>query len=922
VCVLEYKDSLNLPGTPFKMKANLKNKEPETLKKWEALNLENYVREQRKDSETFLLHDGPPYANGKIHMGHALNKVLKDIVVKYKTMRGYYSPYVPGWDTHGLPIEHKVTTELGEKAKKLTKLKIRELCEEYALKYVDIQREGFKRLGIRGDWEHPYITLDPKYESKVLETFNALVKNENVYRNKKPIHWCAECGTALAEAEIEYHDHKSPSIYVKFEITENEYVVIWTTTPWTLPANLAVAFGPNLDYVKIKVENEYWYMAEALVEKTMKAANIENYEITEKLKGSDFEGKKAKHPFMNRDSIFVLADYVTIEDGTGCVHTAPGHGVEDYQTGLKYKMDILSPVNEGGVFTSEAGKYEGLKIWDANKVIINDLKESGHLVGVHTIAHSYPHCWRCKSPVIFRATEQWFISIDKADLREKALKEIEKVDWIPDWGENRIRGMVEDRPDWCISRQRAWGIPIPAVKCNDCGEVNLTSDLVEKVISIVKNEGSNSWFKREVSDFLPDGYKCQKCGGTHFTKEEDILDVWIDSGASFESVVKQREELAQFPIDLYLEGSDQHRGWFQSALLLSVAKNEIAPFKAVLTHGFIKDEEGKKMSKSIGNVIVPDEIIDTYGADILRLWVASADYRGDIKISYDILKQQAEVYRKFRNTVRFLLGNISDFDPVQDYVKYEEMTEIDKWGMMKLHDLIKKVTYFFENYEFYRVHHMLNKFCTVDMSSVYLDIIKDRIYTEGQKSLLRRSAQTVMYEIAVNLTKLLAPMITFTSEEIYNFLPESAIKFETIQAEKWPEFNENYLDSKLEEKWNKILELREDVTKALEEKRRDKFIGNSVEAKVIIETKNPELAELIKSYDNYFMCDIFIVSQLEIGNVDEGFEGEVSKIKVLKAEGEKCERCWKIDIATGKDENYPATCPRCAKVLSSQNKLN
>ena len=912
---MEYKDTLNLPETSFKMKANLKQKEPEILKKWEETDIEKVINEVRKDNPVFLLHDGPPYANGDIHMGHALNKVLKDIVIKYKTMKGFRAPFVPGWDTHGLPIEHKVTTQLGEKAHQLSKLKIREICREYALKQVDIQKKGFKRLGVTADWDKPYITLEPEYEAGVLETLNSLLKSGNIYRNKKPIYWCAECETALAEAEVEYHDHTSPSIYVKFKMSEGEYAVIWTTTPWTLPANVAIAVNPQYDYVKVNIGSEVWIISESLVEKVMKKAGIEEYEITDKFKGKELEGKSAEHPFAERKSVFVLADYVTLEDGTGLVHTAPGHGAEDYMTGLKYKLPVLSPVDHQGKFTEEAGKYTGMKIWDSNKVIIEDLKKSGNLVAVENITHSYPHCWRCKSPIIFRATEQWFVSVDNNDLRKKVLDEIKKVEWIPEWGENRITSMISDRPDWCISRQRAWGIPIPAVRCVETGEVILTEKMMEQFVDIVRKEGTDAWWKYDTDVLFPEGFGCETSENYTYEKMEDILDVWIDSGASWQSVVNTRDELKKYPADLYLEGSDQHRGWFNSSIFLSVGMNGIAPYKSVLTHGFIKDEEGKKMSKSSGNGMMPQEIIDQYGADILRLWVASADYRGDIRISSDILKQQAEVYRKFRNTIRYILGNINDFDPAKNYVKYEDMQEIDQWAMMKLNELIKNVNAYYEKYEFYRVHNLLNKFCTIDMSAIYLDIIKDRIYSEKKDSLLRRSAQTAMYEIGMTLTKLMAPITTFTSEEIYGYLPEGSGKFDTVQLESWPAFEESYINEELNAKWEKILKLREDVTKALEEKRRDKFIGNSLDASVIVEIKDKDIYETVSKYDKNFMADIFITSGFEISEVSEGFEGEVSKVNVIKAPGEKCERCWKIDENVGKDKEHPTLCPRCVSAV-------
>ncbi|MDY6894167.1 MAG: isoleucine--tRNA ligase [Thermotogota bacterium] len=916
---MDYKDTINLPKTSFKMKANLKEKEPQILRKWDDLNIAYYLRNNRMEGKKFVLHDGPPYANGDIHMGTALNKVLKDIVLKYKTLRGFDAPYVPGWDTHGLPIEHNVTTKLGDKAKTLNKSEIRKLCEDYAMKFVDVQRESFKRLGVMGFWDKPYLTLKPEYEAKVLEILRTLVEAGNIYRGTKPIYWCTECQTALAEAEVEYHDHTSDSIYVKFPFVgeNNTYVIIWTTTPWTLPANVAIAVHPNFDYAKVEVGNEYWIMAKELVDKTMKEAGIDDYKIIDTFKGSTLEGAKARHPFIDRDSLLVLADYVTLEEGTGCVHTAPGHGMEDYITGTKYNLQVISPVDSRGYFTDEAGKYKGLKIWEANKEIIKDLKENGFLVQSGKLTHSYPHCWRCKNPVIFRATPQWFIDLEKNNYREKVLEEIKKVNWIPKWGENRISSMVRERPDWVISRQRAWGIPIPAIKCEDCGETILDTKILDHVIEIIKKEGSNAWFEKETKELLPNGYKCPKCEGSNFKKEEDILDVWIDSGSSFEAVANLREELKKFPVDLYLEGSDQHRGWFQSSIFLSVAKHGIAPYESVLTHGFIKDEEGKKMSKSLGNVVNPKDIINKYGADILRLWVASADYRMDIKISYKILEQQVETYRKLRNTIRFLLGNINDFNPNEDYVDYEEMSEIDQWAMMKLHNLIKNVTKAFDNYEFYKVHYLINNFCTIDMSATYLDIIKDRIYVEGKKSKLRRSAQTVLYETAVALNKMISPILPFTAEEVYDYLNYSN-KYETIFAELWPEYKENYLNEQLEEKWNKIFGLREDVLKALEEKRKEKSLGNSLDAKVIINLKDDTLRQILSQYDNNSIADLFIVSQFEFGNIDDGFEGRYATIKVTKAEGEKCERCWKVDPNTGKDPDFPNVCPRCARVLKEE----
>ncbi|RKX48980.1 MAG: isoleucine--tRNA ligase [Thermotogae bacterium] len=913
---MDYKDTLNLPSTGFKMKANFVNKEPMQLKEWDKIRLYEYIREQRQGAPLFVLHDGPPYANGNIHVGTALNKILKDFIIKYKTLRGFDAPYIPGWDTHGLPIEQKVTSELGSKSKELPKPEIRKLCRKYATKYYKLQRDQFKRLGVRGDWKNPYLTFDPKYEANVLRILSKLVKQNQIYRKLKPIYWCTHCETALAEAEVEYHDHESYSIYVKFRDKSDPklYYVIWTTTPWTLPANVAIALNPDFDYCEVDAGEERYVIAKELVEKTMEEFGIEGYQVVATKKGSEYEGRKAQHPFMDRESLVVLADYVELDAGTGCVHTAPGHGEDDYHTGLRYNLPILSPVNDDGTFTAQAGKYQGLHVFKANPVIVEDLKNSGHLLGEGKITHSYPHCWRCKKPIIFRATEQWFVDIDANDLRKKALDEIKKTDWHPAWGENRITAMVQDRPDWCISRQRSWGIPIPAFKCADCGEVILDGNLIDHFASIVEEKGTDVWFLYDVERLLPEGYSCPKCGSKHLKKLEDILDVWIDSGASFEAVVKNRDEL-RFPSDVYIEGSDQHRGWFQSSLLLSVASEEIAPFKTVITHGFINDEKGRKMSKSLGNVIDPQEINEKYGAEILRLWVASSNYQEDIRISMNIIKQQIENYRKIRNTLRYLLGNLSDFKP-EDALSYEKMLELDRWALMKLHRLIRDVTTHYENYEFYKVHMAVMKFIVTDMSAFYLDIIKDRLYVEGKNSIQRRSAQTVLFEILTALAKILSPILTFTMEEVYGFFPESVKTYATIQAEKWPAFKEEYIDLKLEKRWEQVINLREDVLKALEIARSKKEIGNSLDAKVVLELKDRELAKVMSTFKSEELADIFIVSQVAFGKVDDGFEGEVSNVKVVRAEGEKCERCWKYSTETGANPKYPGTCPRCARVLS------
>jgi len=914
---LDYKETLNLPRTNFQMKANLVNKEPEILKRWEEQKIYEKTLEYRADAPTYLLHDGPPYANGDIHLGTAMNKVLKDFVTRYKTMRGYRAPYVPGWDTHGLPIEHRVTTMLGDEAKNKTPVEIRRLCKDFALKFVNIQREQFKRLGIKGDWENPYITLDPEYEYHILDVFKTLVEMGNVYRGNKPVYWCPNCRTALAEAEIEYHDHESPSIYVKFQMVEDPktYIVIWTTTPWTIPANVAIALHPEYTYTKIKVGEEYWIVAEGLLQKFSAETGV-HFEVVEKFLGSELEGKLTKHPLYDRTSIVVLADYVTLEDGTGCVHTAPGHGEEDYQTGLKYNLPVLSPVDDEGKFTKEAGKYEGLKIWDANKVIVEDLKNNGALIKYGKVQHSYPHCWRCKGPVMFRATPQWFISVDKNDLRKKVLEQIKNVKWYPAWGENRITAMVQERPDWTISRQRVWGVPIPAVICRHCGEVILDARVIEKFANIVREKGTDAWFEMDVEHFLPEGLTCSKCGGNEFDKTYDTLDVWIDSGCSWEAVVHSKGE--KFPVDLYLEGDDQHRGWFQSSIFLSTAKTGVAPFKAVVTHGFIKDEQGRKMSKSLGNVVDPMEIVNKYGADILRLWVASTDFFDNIRVGKNIIEQQVEVYRKLRNTIRYLLSNLYDFTE-SDLLPYEKLLPLDKWALGRLQKYIEQVTSYYEEFEYSKVYNATVKYCTTELSAIYLDILKDRLYVEAKDSIYRRSAQTVLYYILDALVKILAPIIPFTAEEAYQESP--AKRFESVHLEYWPEVRKEFVDDQLLEEFQHLLLVRDDVLKALEEARTSDLIGHSLDAHVYIEPKNEEIAALLKKYEG-ILDEFFIVSAVTL--TDENLEGAVTgqfvDVLVKHADGEKCQRCWKYHPDTGKDEKHPETCPRCSAVLRGERK--
>ncbi|ACM23406.1 isoleucine--tRNA ligase [Thermotoga neapolitana] len=918
---MDYKNTLNLPKTSFPMRANLVNKEKAFLKEWEEMDLYNYVLEQRKGKPLFVLHDGPPYANGHIHIGTALNKILKDIVVKYKTMRGYRAPYVPGWDTHGLPIEHRVSQELGDRIKEMSPAEIRKKCEEFALKFVEIQKEEFKRLGVRGDWNNPYITLKPDYEVKILDVFKTLVEQGNVYRSLKPIYWCPRCRTALAEAEIEYHDHRSPSIYVKFRSKDdpNLYIVIWTTTPWTLPANVGIALHPDFEYSVVKVGDERWVIATDLLETFSRETGVDCSEVVEKIRGKDLEGKEFQHPiFEDKTSRVILADYVSLETGTGCVHIAPGHGEEDYVYGhVKYGLPIVSPVDEEGRFTDEAGKYRGMFIEDSNRVIIEDLKEKGILVHASTITHSYPHCWRCKGPVIFRATEQWFISVDHNNLRQRVLEEIDRVKWIPEWGRNRIRSMVEERPDWCISRQRVWGTPIPAVKCKECGEVTLDPKVIEHFMKIVEKEGTNAWFEKDVEELIPDDFRCPKCGARSFEKMLDTLDVWIDSGSSFEYITTREDH--PFPLDMYLEGSDQHRGWFHSSIFLAVAKRGSAPYKEVLTHGFIKDELGRKMSKSLGNVVDPMEVVEKYGAEILRLWLASSDYFNDIKISMRIVEQQTEVYKKIRNTFRFLLGNLEDFDPELDRVPYEKLLTIDKWALGRLQEIIKRATEYYDSYEFSKVYNLVVKYCTTELSSLYLDVVKDRLYVEAKDSLYRRSAQTVMHEILIALMKILAPIMTFTMEEVYSHLHEKDRKYKTVQAEYWPEYREDLIDKKIMEDFEKLLSIREDVLKALEEKRQQDVIGHSLDAEVILVPRNDSVKALLEEYRDV-LEELFIVSKVSLSDGSGELKGELVEVTAKHAEGEKCQRCWKYTTEISRSEEFPAVCPRCLAVLKGERK--
>ncbi len=937
---MDYRASLNLPQTNFKMKANLSQKEPEFLKQWEEEDLYGQIQAATKNKPLYVLHDGPPYANGHIHLGTAFNKVLKDIILKSKRMAGYHCPYVPGWDCHGLPIEHNVDKELGPKKKEIPVLSVRSACRKYAEKWIKIQKNEFRRLGVLGDWDNPYLTINYGYEAAIAREFNRFLLADGVVRSKKPVYWCPSCRTALAEAEVEYHDHASPSIYVKFPLLDdlgekvpalastktggrNVYVLVWTTTPWTLPANLAVAFHPDYRYGALAVGDEIWIMAVDRIEQVFAEFAGDgpgsNPELLATFSAREIEGKKFKHPFMERESPVILADYVTLDTGTGIVHTAPGHGREDYMSGLQYNLPVLSPVDDDGVFTDEAGPYEGLYIYDANSRINSDLKEKGLLVREAAITHSYPHCWRCKKPVIFRATEQWFISLEKNSLREKALEEIRKVAWTPRWGMERIYGMVEGRPDWCLSRQRAWGVPLTVFTCESCGEVVKDAAVAEKIVSTFVEEGADAWFRHETVFFLGKGYSCAHCGTKEFRKENDILDVWFDSGVSYAAVLEEREGL-RAPADLYLEGSDQHRGWFQSSLLASVGTRGIPPYKGVLTHGFVVDGQGKKMSKSVGNVIAPEEVIKKYGAEILRLWVSSEDFRDDIKISDEMLRQLSDAYRKIRNTLRFFLGNLYDFVPETDRVDYGDMEELDRWALLQFELFKRRAVKAYADFDFHVVFHGLYQFCGVTMSAFYLDIIKDRLYTALPGSRERKAAQTVLFDVLSGLLRIMAPVMSFTAAEAWEHLPgEGGSELgSTVFLQEFPPEVPEAMDTDLEEKWKRLLEVRAEITKALEGARRDKVIGHPLEATVLLKASGSLADFLGSNWETLKM--ISIVSELQQAEelTPAMQASEVLPelhLAVLPAPGDKCDRCWTRSETVGSDANHPQLCGRCTSVV-------
>ncbi|MDD5166284.1 MAG: isoleucine--tRNA ligase [Candidatus Omnitrophica bacterium] len=920
----DYKNTLNLPQTKFPMKADLPRREPLLLQEWYAKDIYKLISDNGKGKPKYILHDGPPYANGDIHIGHALNKTLKDIIVKYKTMQGFSSNYVPGWDCHGLPVEHQLFKELKIAKHQIPQLEFRKKAFDYALRYVGIQKEEFKRLGIFGDWENPYLTLSPEYEEGIISSLGILVEKGYIYRGLKPVNWCFKCETALAEAEVEYEDHTSPSIFVKFRLDDSKgypqdsYLLIWTTTPWTLIANVAVAVHPGFRYCLIKTEKGNLVVARDLLEDVLSKTGLEKHEVIKEFNGKELEGLIYNHPFGLRKGKVVLADYVSREEGSGLVHTAPGHGNEDYFTGIKYKLDIVMPVDARGKFDAEVTDFAGMNVLDANPLILEKLEKIGALLFSGKIQHSYPHCWRCKNPVIFRATKQWFMSIDHDDLRKKLLKAIEEdVSWIPPAGKERISAMVELRPDWCLSRQRYWGVPIPALVCQNCHEETLEPAVIKKFAGFASGEGSDAWFSRPVLDFIPQGYKCKHCASDKFIKGSDILDVWFDSGVSSQAVLKKRKELG-FPGALYLEGSDQHRGWFQSSLIPTMCIDGRPPFESVLTHGFVVDGEGRKMSKSLGNVISPQDIIKDYGADILRMWVASSDYNEDIRISKEILTRLSEAYRKIRNTARFILSNLYDFNPDTDKVDYRNLKTIDEWILFMLDDsLLAVVEEAYKNFDFHKAYKAIYDFCNEKLSMYYLDMAKGRLYTYAAGSPERRAVQTVIYEVLNALVRAMAPILVFTSEEIWQHMPKEAkdASVSSVHLLAWPENKDALWKNKREALVSfdsSIIALIPDVAKELEDKRSKGEIGSSFDAKINMLTNSEERYKFLTSLKSE-LCEIFKVSQVEIS-----LNKDSAKIEVNKADGTKCVRCWNYSQSVGQNKEHPLICGSCLKAIGGK----
>jgi len=917
---MDYSKTVNLPKTPFPMKADLPHREPGFQKLWEEIGIYHKLATREAPEGTFLLHDGPPYSNGDIHIGHALNKTLKDFVVRHKAMTGYRTPIIPGWDNHGMPIENKVMEEFRRKHEHPDRMAVRRACREYASHWVEKQREQFKRLGCTADWEHPYLTMSRDYEAAIIKVFGELAEQGYIYRGLKPIHWCIFDETALAEAEIEYEDHKSPSIFVRFPLVKDPerlfgdkpaqdcYTIIWTTTPWTIPANLAVAVHPDYEYVLADAGGRRYLLAAELAAQTMAAIGSESFSVAGMVKGSELEGIVFRHPIYDRDSVLVHAHYVTLDEGTGVVHTAPGHGREDFETGQQYGLDVLCPVDEKGHFTKEAGQFEGLHITrQGNAAVLKALREAGHLLAESEVVHSYPHCWRCHNPLVFRTTVQWFMALDHLDLRRRMIDSLGGIEFYPQEARNRLQAMLENSPDWCLSRQRSWGVGIPVFFCTGCGEPLMTRESIDAVYEDARANGSDSWFEKDASELLPAGTKCPKCGESKFTKETDVLDVWFDSGSSSRAVVEPRN--GTYPASMYLEGSDQHRGWFNRSLVIGMATRGASPFRELVTHGFTLDAEGRKMAKTLGNVVAPQQVIKEVGADVLRLFFASCDYFEDVRIGDEMLTRVTDAYRRIRNTFRFILGNVSDFEPAADSVPYKEMEEIDRYALHRLQELVKQVTRAYGSYEFYKVYHAVHDYCAVDLSGFYLDILKDRLYTSARKSMARRSAQTALYDILSTLARALAPILVHTAEEVWQEMP-GAVKAESVHLAGFPEVRAELVNEELAGRWEKILEVRDRVLLALEEARQSGVIGKPLESRVelVVEKK---LYDLLRPYEDTLPA-VFIVSQVEL------IDGESERIEARTPLGQKCDRCWLVLESVGTHPAHPSLCDRCLEAVENR----
>ena len=916
---MNYKETINLPRTSFSMKANLPEKEPELVKFWEEKRIYEELLEERKEKEKFILHDGPPYANGHIHLGTALNKILKDIVLKYKAKCGYSTPFIPGWDCHGMPIEHSLFQEIKKRKDEIEPVIFRKKAGEFAKRFIDIQRKEFRRLGILADWENPYLTLSPEYEASIVKAFGELYLSGYIYQAYKPIYWCFNCETALAEAEVEYENDISPSIYVKFPVSKESlsrlstidhrisaYFLVWTTTPWTLPANLALALHPEFEYGIFELKGEYLISEEGLFKEICEKSGNKFSPPKMRLKGKELTSLTYRHPFLKKKLPVITADFVSKEEGAGIVHIAPGHGEEDYQIGLKNNLEVFSPIDEKGNFTSEVEEFCGENVFSANPLIIEKLKSLNRLFYNEEITHEYPHCWRCKKPVIFRATLQWFLDVDHKNLRKRLMEAAEKVEWVPKESKNRLKGMLQTRPDWCLSRQRLWGVPLPVIYCEKCKKPIITEETIKRIEDVFKKEGSDAWFLKGVDELFP-SFSCPFCGNKRFRKEKDILDVWFDSGVSHMAVLQNNPRLS-FPADLYLEGSDQHRGWFQTSLITSVGIKEESPFRSVITHGFFVDSSGKKMSKSLGNVITSEEIIEKFGADILRLWIASQDYQKDIPISKEILNQLSAGYRNLRNTFRFILGNLHNFDPEKDFIEKENLFPVDRWILAKGTEMMKESKEFYEKFLFHKSLYSISNFSNTDLSSFYFDIIKDRLYTYGKDSWERKSAQTTLYLLGTILLSLLSPILSFTTEEVWKLFPKKEGDKISIHIQEFPSFK-NYENSSLLKEWERLFEIRRAVLKSLEEAREKKEIGSSLQAKISISTSDKTLL----SYLNSFLSQIpflLIVSEVEVREGKEKLNIEVKKTQFLK-----CARCWIYHPTVGKDRDYPDLCGKCVKII-------